>query len=167
MEVTMAFVVALILACSSIFCIFTLVAFVHDYLVFSPLNTGGMMSVIEWWYPLAFFLILGLCWFLAGLSKGMFLVNGSGTKLFGRTPTQNGYIATKWICVMFLPILPVDSYEVAAQQNLGMQTNYIMNQLEDLYWPQIFQTAMKGFLSLVGVVVGLAILFNIIFLGVL
>lgn len=68
---------------------------------------------------------------------------------------------------MFLPVLPVDSYEVIAQQDMGMQSNYIMNQLEDLYWPQIFQTARKGFLSLVGVIVGMSILFNIIFLGVL
>jgi hypothetical protein len=45
-----------------------------------------------------------------------------------------------------------------------MGTNYIMSQLEELYWPQVFQTAMKGFISLVGVIVGLAILFNIIFL---
>jgi hypothetical protein len=120
---------------------------------------------MEWWYPVAFILIVGVSWFISGYSKGMFLVNGSGTKLFGHTPTQNGYIATKWICLMFLPLLPVDSYEVIVQQDMGLQTSYIMNQLEELYWPQIYQTAMKGFFSLAGVIAGMAILFNIIVLG--
>jgi hypothetical protein len=125
-----------------------------------------MMSIIEWWHPFAFILIIGVCWFLAGYSKGMFTVNGSGTKLFGHTPSQNGYIATKWICLMFLPILPVTSYEILDEQNMGMRAGYMMNQLDDLYWPQIFRTATKGFLYLLGVVAGMAVLFNIFFLGV-
>jgi len=163
----MAFLVALILGCTSVYCIFALVAIVHDYLVFSLLVVRDMTPMIEWWHPVAFVLLIGLCWFLAGFSKGMITVNGSGIKLFGHTPTPNGYIATRWICLMYMPILPVDSYEVIAQQDMGLRSSYIMNQLEDLYWHQVFQTAWKGLLGLVGVVAGMAIIFNIIFLGAL
>ena len=94
----MAFLVALILTGTSIYCIFALVALVHDYIVFSPLVVRDMMPLVEWWHPIVFILIIGVCWFLAGLSKGMFIVNGSGTKLFGRTPLRmdillrNGFV---------------------------------------------------------------------------
>lgn len=163
----MAFVVALILTITSILCGFALVAFVHDYLIFFPGITRNMMSSLEWWHPFVFLLILVLCWFLAGLSKGMYLVNGSGTKLFGHIPTPDGYIATKWLCLMFLPVLPVDSYEIVAQQDMGMQTTYIMRQLDELHWSQIAQTALKGFLGLIAVILGSAILFNLILFFIL
>ena len=162
----MAFVIALILVTVSIFVTFAFVAFVHDYLIFFPGITGDMMSIVEWWHPFVFILIVGICWFLAGLSQSMFTINGSGVKLFGHTLSPNGHIATKWICMLYLPLIPVDSYEITAQQDSGLQSEYIMVRLEELHWHQVYETAFKGVLGLLGVTLTFALIFNAIFLAI-
>jgi hypothetical protein len=120
------------------------------------------MVSIQWWQPLAFFGVLILCWILAGRTSSMYTINGSGTKLFGKTPSPNGHISTKWISMLFFPVLPVDSYEVVAEQQVGMGAQYLMNRLDDFYWPQVVSTAAKGLLIFIVILVSLALLFSFI-----
>lgn len=45
----------------------------------------------------------------------MLSINGFGTTLYGKRdvhPTDNSYIATKWIILLFVPIIPLGSYRV-------------------------------------------------------
>jgi hypothetical protein len=159
----MAFLIALVLAIASFYGIFLFMGVIFDYFVFCPVFPHDMLGTFyEWWYPFAFLLVLGASWFFAGMSNNMFTVNGSGTKLYGKTPSQNGYIATKWICLFYFPILPVDSYEVLAEQNAGLQSSYAMNRLDEIYWPQILTTATKGFLAFLGIFVAFALILNLI-----
>lgn len=49
---------------------------------------------------------------LARFYKGAQRVNGTGTAFFGHLLTPDGYIATKWISLFHIPLLPVQSYEI-------------------------------------------------------
>jgi hypothetical protein len=111
------------------------------------------------WYFLVFLLLLGISWILAQKSHDMGTINGCGTKLFGRTPSDHGYFATKWICVFFLAVLPVASYEVLVEDRTG--THHIMNRLNGLYWTQILLTFTKSFLILIVCVAIPILIFNL------
>ncbi|GEM_PF-3005633 len=158
----MRFITAILLAITAYVGVLLVLGAIFDYLMFCPGWERGFLSGLEWWYPIAVFVSVVVNWFLAGYQKDMFMINGSGTKLFGQTPSQNGYIATKWISLFWFPILPVESYEVLAKQQSGMQANYTFTPLEDLHWPQIIVTAIKGYGILFSIIVAFAVFFNFI-----
>jgi hypothetical protein len=111
------------------------------------------------WYFLGFFLLIGISWLLAQKSTDLGTINGCGTKLYGCTFSDQGYFATKWICVFFLAVLPVASYEVLLEDQAG--SRYFMNRLDELVWPQIFLTFAKSFLILLVCVGGPVLIFNL------
>ena len=100
-------------------------------------------SLVHIWYPTCWsvrnlgkpslpqsFLIALACiitsWVLAWVQKGMYTVNGAGTMLRGQTalPTLRGYISTKWLVFMFLPLLPVRSYQVFGEYSNASDKRY-------------------------------------------
>jgi hypothetical protein len=80
----------------------------------------------------------------------MFMINGCGTRLVGKKASANGHIATKWLVVFYLPILPVQSYEVFAETAHAGGKQYSMQPLEAMDWDQVLDTGLK---ILAGVVV--------------
>jgi hypothetical protein len=48
----------------------------------------------------------------------MFMFNGCGTTLYGsaKTPDGQGKIATKWFCLLYVPIIPLKSYIVTEEK---------------------------------------------------
>jgi|GEM_PF-2707474 len=95
--------------------------------------------------------LAGLC-LIAGLSayfaKESMSINGFGSKYYGKKVTDNGYIATKWLTILFIPILPVRSYEIYSStlkynMFLGIQNqesySMQMQPLKWLYWPQVIK----------------------------
>ena len=109
---------------------------------------------------------LGFAWVIAYKSKNLGTINGVGTRLIGNQKTPNGYIATKWLVFMFLPILPVMSYEVFGEQqgmSSGLQgrTYYSMQALPQLAKDQVMATFRKSlllYLLTTAVLVGIALL---------
>lgn len=99
---------------------------------------------------LTFLLIIacmGLSWFLARFQEQSFTVNGVGTKFFGQSPSPDsrGYISTKWLVVVFLPLIPVRSYQIVEEYNGAQrQPRYSMKPLERLHWEQIMGTMWKS-----------------------
>ena len=89
-------------------------------------------------------------------------INHSGAKLFGRTATEYGYIATKWISMWGLPILPVASYEITSEVKSFPQSQYKMRLLDDMEWPQIIRTGMTGYGILFAIEIVVIALMNIV-----
>jgi hypothetical protein len=88
---------------------------------------------------------LGISWFLARVQEKPLTVDGIGTKFFGQSPNSGGYISTKWLVVVFLPIIPVRSYQVIEKYRGGQQnTHFSMTPLEKLDWAQIKETMWKS-----------------------
>lgn len=78
----------------------------------------------------------------------MYTINGCGTRLYGHTQVQNGYIATKWFCFIFVPIIPISSYLVLDETEnynyvISSSKTYNMVKLDKIYRPHI-----KGFFIL-------------------
>jgi len=155
----MAFVIALILTCTSLLGLLIFIVFIipHYLLLCQDLSTYFVTSFrIVPWHIYAFFLSIGICWFLARKLDNMHTINGSGTKLFGHTPSGTGYIATRWISMFFFPVLPLASYEVFHEQRDSREVGYSMNRLDKLAWLQIVQTAVKSIVIL-AIVIGLIV----------
>ncbi|SRR6266498_3548927 len=108
---------------------------------------------------------LGFAWVLAYKSKNLGTINGVGTRLIGNQKTPNGYVATKWLVFMFLPMLPVRSYEIFREQQgisngLQERTYYSMQALPQLAKDQIIATFKKSlilYLLIIALFVGLAL----------
>jgi hypothetical protein len=108
---------------------------------------------------------LGFAWVLAYKSKNLGTINGVGTRLIGNQKTPNGYIATKWLVFMFLPMLPVKSYEIISEQQgiangFQSRTYYSMQALPQLAKDQVRATFRKSLLLYVLVItllVGIAL----------
>lgn len=86
---------------------------------------------------------VGISWFLARRQKDLYTINGVGTKLHGQSPMagSRGYIATKWIVILFLPVLPVRSYQVFGEHlDAEDKKYYDMEPLDHLHWEQIRET---------------------------
>lgn len=68
--------------------------------------------------------------------------NGTGTRLYGqREPAADGsYVATKWVVLFFLPVLPLASYRVwrgdTSFRLLGASTSYHWQPVP-LQWRQV------------------------------
>jgi hypothetical protein len=91
---------------------------------------------------------LGFAWVLAYKSRNLGTIDGVGTRLIGDQKTPNGYIATKWLVFMWLPMLPVMSYEIFRVQegvSNGPQdkTYYSMQPLPQLAKDQVIATFRK------------------------
>jgi hypothetical protein len=77
-----------------------------------------MLSGACFWFapsPLSLFLVLvfaAIAWVLARFYRGAQRANGTGTAFFGHTPTPHGYVATKWVSLFHIPLLPVESCEI-------------------------------------------------------
>ena len=96
--------------------------------------------------PQSFLIVLACIitsWVLAWVQKGMYTVNGAGTMLHGQTPspTSRSYISTKWLVFIFLPLLPVRSYQVFGEYSDAPDKKYYdMQPLDHLHWTQIAET---------------------------
>ena len=159
----MAYTIALILTGTFFLGLLIFVCFIMPYylLICQDLNTYFVTSFrIQPWHFFAFFLSIGICWLLAQKVDQMYTINGNGTKLFGRTPSDKGYISTKWVCVLFLPILPLASYEILDEQRYSMGVQYAMKRLDKLFWPQITQTIARSLAWVSGVIGVLFVLLN-------
>jgi hypothetical protein len=63
-------------------------------------------------------LLWGIVIAVCRYKKGTGCLNGVGTRLYGKRTTVNGYISTKWIVFMYIPLFPVAAYEVFHEENL-------------------------------------------------
>jgi hypothetical protein len=96
---------------------------------------------------LAILICFAVSWFLAKKSEKMETINGMGTKLLGKDESSKGYIATKWLIVLFLPLIPIKSYEILDEQgSLHERTYYSMHPLPTLAKNQIKETYRKSLL---------------------
>ena len=100
------------------------------------------------------FLLIPACivlsWLLARIQKTPFTIDGVGTRFFGRSPSSDshGYISTKWLAIIMVPILPVRSYEIIEENLDGLQKMpYLINPLEKLNWAQIRETIGKSIIG--------------------
>ena len=84
---------------------------------------------------------------------GAYNYMGVGTMLYGRSASANGYIATKWIVILFVPILPVAAYEVLEEGNLqdessgmfyGSSQSIRYRMLPGFRWRQVLLTLLVG-----------------------
>jgi hypothetical protein len=102
-----------------------------------------------------------MSWFLARIQEKPLTVDGVGTKFFGQTPNSSGYISTKWLVVVFLPIIPVRSYRVIEEYpDRQHNTHFSMEPLDTLNWVQIKETIWKakfGYIVFVLLMVSFAI----------
>jgi hypothetical protein len=84
------------------------------YFVIGALFLAGGLFWIE--RSLQLFLavagLAALAWVLAKFYRGSMRLNGTGTSYYGRTPTSDGYITTKWLTLFFAPLLPIESCEI-------------------------------------------------------
>jgi hypothetical protein len=102
-------------------------------------------------------------WLFARVQKTPLLVDGVGTKFFGQSPSAEsaGYISTKWLVFLFIPILPVKSYLILEDHfNKPGTPRPIINPLEKLNWIQVKETMWKwkfGYVTLIILVCSLGI----------
>jgi hypothetical protein len=91
-----------------------------------------------------------------------------GTRLYGKKPTENGYLATKWIIVAMIPILPVATYEIFYEGDLtqeqsgrtNMQSqSFVCRALPGLCWKQVVPTLLIGW-SILGAIIFVLIRFT-------
>jgi len=89
----------------------------------------------------------GVSWGLARIQKDLYLIDGMGTRLFGNLPLPDaqGYISTKWLTFIFLPLLPVRSYHVTREQsNMPDGSSYTLKPLERINWAQVKETMWQS-----------------------
>lgn len=80
-------------------------------------------------------------------------LNGTGTTLYGKRevdPLDGSYIATEWVIVLLVPIIPLGSYRVwRGETNLvgsvrvGAETKYRMLKV-NMNWRQVLNTYLIG-----------------------
>jgi hypothetical protein len=90
---------------------------------------------------LRIFALLFASWFLARVQRKASTIDGVGTKFFGRTSSADGpgYISTKWLVFIFLPIFPVRSFRIV--ETLPQAT---MEPLKSLNWEQVKETLWRS-----------------------
>jgi hypothetical protein len=72
----------------------------------------------------------------------MFTINGCGTKLYGSEDESwedGSYTATKWIVILFVPIIPICSYRVLDGWDDGEEGEYKIQKVK-LHWKQVLKT---------------------------
>lgn len=95
-------------------------------------------------------------------SASMGTYMGFGSRLYGNTRTADGWIATKWVVFLFMPFVPVKSYEVTSQQKtrvsaMEYRTDYTLREMPGLYWPQLRFLGIVAALFWVSILFGLSI----------
>ena len=86
-------------------------------------------------------------WLLAYVQKKPLIVEGAGTKFFGHSPSPDlrGYISTKWLVFVLIPIIPVRSYQIIEEYPGGQHNErLVMKPLEKLDWAQVRETMWKS-----------------------
>lgn len=102
-----------------------------------PLHTNVLVIII----------CFVVSWFLAKKSENMETINGMGVTLLGNDRSSKGYIATKWLVVLFLPLIPIRSYEILDEQDsLHERIYYSMIPLPELAKNQIKETYRRSLL---------------------
>jgi hypothetical protein len=99
-------------------------------------------------------------WFLARFQKMPFIMEGAGTKFFGQSPSPDGrgYISTKWLVFVLIPMVPVRSYQIIEQYPGGQNSaSVVMVPLERLAWFQVRETMWK---SKVGYIIAVLVMFG-------
>jgi len=90
-------------------------------------------------------LILQFC--LARKADDNFSWNGIGTALYGKKRTTNGYISTKWLTILYVPVLPVRSYlvlgytagdDIILSFLISSKRYYHIRRLPRLFWPHVW-----------------------------
>lgn len=73
----------------------------------------------------------------------MYMINGCGTTLYGKTvvPGQEGYVATRWFCLLWTPIVPLGSYIVLDESGTDLfiwsNKSYRLIPIGSLYKPHL------------------------------
>ena len=94
----------------------------------------------------------------------MISFNGIGTKLYGKrdfNQADQSYIATKWLIILFLPIIPIASYRVIKTQQkfFTSQSPQLLMVQVNVDWKQVINT----YVVVWGTIIGLIIL--VVFVG--
>jgi hypothetical protein len=113
------------------------------------------------------FLIVSACiafsWLLARVQKNTFTIDAIGTALYGNTPALEGrgYIATKWLVFLILPILPVRSYQIDGEYSKSARPQPDeMHPLHELHWDQVWETIWRfklGYLLAIAAFLGIGV----------
>lgn len=89
-------------------------------------------------------------WLLASSQKNGFAFNYFGTRFYGRSQTDQGYMTTKWLVIVF-PVLPIRSYisdRLVSQNNpsdIEFQRDPARSFEGYLYLPQVIRTALISY----------------------
>jgi hypothetical protein len=89
-------------------------------------------------------------WLLANSQKNIFAFNYFGTRFYGRSRTDQGYITTKWLVAIF-PVLPIRSYiveQLVSQVNpsdIEFQRDPAHSLEGYVYLPQVIRTALISY----------------------
>jgi hypothetical protein len=117
--------------------------------------------------------------------------NGSGSRLYGKTRIAqainancitdqllaeysinrqeaeelDSYVATKWFCMFFIPLIPLKSYLIVTKDKdksidtglLGKYSFYSVISLSKIFWKQVFKT-WASFLGIVLALVALGVI---------
>lgn len=88
--------------------------------------------------------------------------NGIGTKLYGKTDVEadGSYIATKWVVVVYIPIIPLESIRIIQEKSTNLVV-YSSKQYSYISVPLHKQQVLKTYAWVVGIVVVLAVLANL------
>jgi hypothetical protein len=125
---------------------------------------AGMRAFPLWLNAAGIVVGLGLSWILERFHHNLFMINLCGTRLYGRSPQMQDYIATKWLTALGVPILPVRSYLVTSQIFGRDRQAYAMTPLPQMDWGQVretFRQARKGYLIAALIAVGITLLLNL------
>jgi len=133
---------------------------VYDYMVICQTQNPTLSGLEIVLYVVGILAAVLVSWLLSSFDPNMATINFCGTKLYGRTLISSGYVATKWLVMGGLPIIPLQSYEVVAEQRAGMGAAYAMTPREELEWGQIARTALTGFGILFGIELIAVVFFN-------
>ncbi|MDR1792608.1 MAG: hypothetical protein LBR36_04100 [Bacteroidales bacterium] len=92
----------------------------------------------------------------------MFSFNGFGTTLYGHADKRSdgSYVATKWIIIFFVPIIPLGSYRIFSKEG-----NFFSFHKEYRLKPVALnkKQVLKTYLLLLGIVLLLKVIFSLIY----
>jgi hypothetical protein len=85
---------------------------------------------------------LTIAWLIARFQREMWQFNGFGTKMYTSDPdTAHARVGTKWLVALFVPILPVRSYEVFAEREFAWDSKeFDTRPLDSIQWDQVKYT---------------------------
>jgi excisionase family DNA binding protein len=93
-------------------------------------------------FAVGFVGVLGGLAALARSEGSLHTFNGIGVQLLGRRQTPRGVVGTSWLTAFMVPLVPLRSYLVHAEQELAPEigsrtTQFQLEALEGLCWPQV------------------------------